>query len=200
MASHALPWVGVRPTDAPAATDDSDLPARALSGDVAAWNALVARHDRRVVVALLARGVPLDRAKDLAQEAWMRLVEQQRAGRLAELKLPALAITQAVFLSLDASRRASRERAGGLDELGDAADPRPGPDERLDSERRLACAERALAGCSPSARRVFGRVFSGEGLSHAEVAVEVGLSTQRVRQIVCELRKRVRAALDEEEP
>src|SRR5262245_35637441 len=53
---------------------------RALGGDVDAWNALIARHNRRVIVSLLARGMSVERAKDIAQEAWLRLVEQQRAG------------------------------------------------------------------------------------------------------------------------
>ena len=61
-------------------TVSATLEARALRGDQAAWNALVARHNPRVVVALLGRGLPLERAKDIAQEAWLRLIEQQRAG------------------------------------------------------------------------------------------------------------------------
>src|SRR4051812_48335576 len=50
----------------------------ALRGDVAAWNALVQKHNHRVVVSLLARGIRIDRAKDIAQDAWIRLIEQQR--------------------------------------------------------------------------------------------------------------------------
>jgi len=40
----------------------------------------VARHGKAVVLALVARGVPLDRAKDLSQAAWLRLWARQRAG------------------------------------------------------------------------------------------------------------------------
>src|SRR5271154_1359446 len=80
--------------------DERTLCERALHGDTASWSALVQKHNHRVVVALLARGIPIDRAKDIAQDAWLRLVEQQREGRLSHLQLPGLAITQATFLFL----------------------------------------------------------------------------------------------------
>jgi len=177
-----------------------DLAERALRGDEAAWNALVAKHNQRVVVALLARGLPIERAKDVAQEAWLRLLEQQRAGKLRELKLPSLAITQATFLALDAARREGKGMALGLLGEGgfDAADPRPLSEQRLIGEEELARAERVLAKCSPSARKVFSLVYGGGNLSHADVAEEVGLSVQRVRQIVCEVRKELRRAFEEE--
>ncbi len=174
-----------------------DLSERALRGDEAAWNALVAKHNQRVVVALLGRGLPIERAKDIAQEAWLRLLEQQRAGKLRELKLPSLAITQATFLSLDAARRDAKTLA--LAEGFDAADPKPLSEQRLIGEEELARAERVLAKCSASARKVFALVYGGGNLSHAEVAEEVGLSVQRVRQIVCEVRKELRRAFDEAE-
>src|SRR5579883_1781036 len=99
--------------------DEATLCERAMTGDRDAWNALVQRHNHRVVVALLARGVRIDRAKDIAQEAWMRLVEQQRAGRLTHLQLPGLAIAQAAFLSLEAARR-DASRGEPLSIHGDA--------------------------------------------------------------------------------
>ena len=172
-----------------------DLAERALRGDEAAWNTLIARHNHRVVVALVARGLPLERAKDIAQEAWLRLLEQQRAGKLRELKLPALAVTQATFLALDAARRDNKTLA--LEEGFDAADPRPLSEQRLIGEQQLARAEQVLSKCSPSARRVFTLVYGGGGLSHADVAAKVGLSVQRVRQIVCEVRKELREAMED---
>jgi len=193
-----LPLVALIPAPTPVVEPlpVEDLGARALRGDEAAWNALVARHNQRVVVALLGRGLPLERAKDIAQEAWLRLLEQQRAGKLTELKLPALAITQATFLSLDAARKDGKTLA--LAEGFDAADPRPLSEQRLIGEERLARAEQLLSKCSPSARQVFTLVYGGGGLSHADVAERVGLSVQRVRQIVCEVRKELRRAFEED--
>jgi RNA polymerase sigma-70 factor (ECF subfamily) len=196
MATLPLAIARLTAPAADSATRPADLSERALAGDEAAWNALVAKHNQRVVVALLGRGLPLERAKDIAQEAWLRLLEQQRAGKLRELKLPSLAITQATFLSLDAARRDGKTLA--MADGFDAADPQPLSEQRLIGEQELARAQRVLAGCSPSARKVFSLVYGGGNLSHADVAEEVGLSVQRVRQIVCEVRKELRRAFEED--
>jgi RNA polymerase sigma-70 factor (ECF subfamily) len=184
----------------PVPTDEAALCAAALRGDEAAWNALVQKHNQRVMITLLARGVRVDRAKDIAQEAWMRLVEQQRMGRLERLVLPGLAIAQASFLALEAARRdATARRHDPIDEVVTAAlaDPRADAEASLMTEERVARAVEVLSGCSASAREVFRLAYGGEGLSHAEVARRVGLSLQRVRQILCEVRARLRAAVQD---
>ena len=191
--------LGITLLGAPAADSapkTADLGERALRGDEAAWNALVAKHNQRVVVALLGRGLGIERAKDIAQEAWLRLLEQQRAGKLRELRLPQLAITQATFLALDDARKNGRTLA--LAEGFDAADPSPLPSQKLIGEEQLARAQRVLPQCSPSARKVFSLVYGGGNLSHADVAERVGLSVQRVRQIVCEVRKELRKEFEED--
>ena len=204
----ALPLLGngiargprVRVERPPPPADEATLCEAALGGDAEAWSALVARHNQRVVVSLLARGVRVDRAKDIAQEAWISLVEQQRQGRLARLQLPGLAIAQAHFLALEAQRRdAAARRHDPIDEPSIAAVlAAPGCDAeaRLLTEERVTRAVDVLSGCSSSAKKVFRLAYGGEGLSHAEVAQRVGLSLQRVRQILCEVRAKLRAALE----
>jgi RNA polymerase sigma-70 factor (ECF subfamily) len=175
--------------------DEATLCDQALRGDTASWSALVQKHNHRVVVALLGRGAPMDRAKDIAQDAWLRLVEQQREGRLSHLQLPGLAITQATFLFLESVRRVRRSEP--LDDASDQVmDPRANAEATLLTEERFARAEKVLARCSPSARNVFKLVYGGEGLDHAEVATRLGLSLQRVRQIICEVRKLLRESFE----
>ncbi|WP_233576814.1 RNA polymerase sigma factor [Citreicoccus inhibens] len=182
--------------------EDELLAKRALAGERAAWDALIARHDRRVMVSLLAKGVRADRARELVQETWARLIQQQQRGLLTELRLPNLALTQAAFLAADDARRTRRESlSGSVEELAERqhpVDPAASAEKRLLSEEQLSRAHEALAQMSPSARNVFLLACDGQELPHAEVAVRVGLSTQRVRQILCEVRKRLRAALEEE--
>lgn len=159
-----------------------------------AWNELIQRHNRRVIVSLLARGVPLDLALDLAQEAWARLVQQQASGKLARLDLPGLAIAQARFLALTHSRHSSKRSAdvaGGVD-----SSAAPSAEEALLSREQILRVQRALAGCTPSARRVFMLVYENPGMPHAVAARLAGLSIQRVRQILCEVRKKLRAAAE----
>jgi RNA polymerase sigma-70 factor (ECF subfamily) len=181
---------------------EAELSQRALAGDRRAWDALIARHHRRVVVSLLAKGIRADRAHELAQETWTRLIQQQQRGLLTELRLPNLALTQAAFLAADDARRTRREAiAGNVEELPERqhpVDPAVSAERRLLSEEQLAQAHAALAGCSPSARNVFVLACDGQELPHAEVAARVGLSVQRVRQILCEVRKKLRTALEEE--
>ncbi|MFP2924831.1 RNA polymerase sigma factor [Pyxidicoccus sp. 3LG] len=197
-----MPKEADEPVEAARGGDEDSLARRALAGDRAAWDALVARHHRRVVVSLLAKGVRVDRAHELAQETWARLIQQQQRGLLTELRLPNLALTQAAFLAADDARRSRRESiSGAVDELPERqhpVDPAVSAERRLLSEEQLSRAHAALAQVSPSARSVFLLACDGQELPHAEVAARVGLSVQRVRQILCEVRKKLRTALEEE--
>jgi RNA polymerase sigma factor (sigma-70 family) len=199
QARPAVPRIE-RPAHAAPAADEHALCAAALAGSTEAWSSLVARHNHRVVVSLLARGVRVDRAKDIAQEAWIRLVEQQRLGKLERLQLPGLAIAQAAFLALEAGRReAIARRHDPIDEPAVAArltDPRCDAETRMVTEERVDRAVEVLSACSPSAKKVFRLAYGGDGLSHTEVAQRVGLSLQRVRQILCEVRAKLRTALE----
>jgi RNA polymerase sigma factor (sigma-70 family) len=178
------------------ATSAETLTGLALRGSTDAWGELAARHGHAVVAALVARGLALDRAKDLAQAAWMRLIERQRAGRLASLKLPGLVIAQASFLAREEARK-PQEGQRPLEDDSQVVDGASDPEARTLGRERLERARVELAGCSRSAQEVFRLAYGGEGLPHAEVAQRTGLSLQRVRQILCELRKRLRATIEE---
>ena len=167
--------------------------AAARTGDRGAWTELIARHNRRVVLSLLAHGVLPAQAKEMAQEAWLRLITQADAKKLPRLELPGLAIRQALFLA----RSEARKPGQGTESLDDV------PEAAIDSaetqffdRERLQQAHERLQDLSPSARAVFERLYGDPQLSHAEVAARVGLSVQRVRQIVCEVRKVLRAELE----
>lgn len=167
--------------------------AAARHGDRAAWNELIARHDRRVVLVLLSHGVLPAEAKELAQEAWLRLIRQADARKLERLELPGLVVRQALYLARSESRRMRPE-----DAPADASPPTVDSAEtRYVTLERLARARERLATLPHSARAVFELLYGEPHLSHAEVAARVGLSVQRVRQIICEVRKELRAELEE---
>lgn len=182
---------------APGSPGDGDAPAEDVaSGRDVDWNDLMRRHGHRVVVSLLARGVAVDRAKDLAQDAWMRIIAQHEAGRLPMMRLPGLVVAQALFLARDEHRR--RRRRDRLQApVIEAAKHEPSAAHPL-LERRIAARDdlrkvlEIVAKSYPSARRVFALSYGPSALSAAEIAAELGLSCQRVRQITCELRKRLR--------
>lgn len=189
-----------RGRETPHAGDEHGLETRALAGDAGAWDDLVRRHSHRVRLSLLACGVSLDAADDLVQETWTRLVAQQRAGRLRELRLPGLAVRQARWLAREAARTGARREglaqqqlvlAGELGEDGGKDDP----EDRVIHRERLAVMGAALGECPPRARAVFLAVYGPGGRGHADVARDFGLSLQRVRQILCEVRAHMRQAL-----
>ena len=190
MSTTSLPLLLQALPDAkPGATAES----RALLGEAAAWDELIRRHSRKVSMTLLARGIRADTVRDLAQEAWMRIIEQQRLGRLDSLSLPALVIKQALFLARDHGRRGDarfqhiplEDTVGG----GDA-------EAHLIARDSLDRARAILTRCSPSEQQVFRAIYARPGASSAEVAAETGLSVQRIRQIVCEVRKKLRANME----
>lgn len=162
------------------------------------WDDAIRRYDRNVYLSVLALGLPPDRAREIAQAAWTRLIEQHASGGLQTLELPGLAIRQARFLGLNELERARTEQRVL------AAVPAPPPaidvERQVHSREQVARVLAALAACSPTARKVFGLIYATPGGSPAGAAAELGLSIQRVRQIVCETRAHIRRALEEEVP
>jgi len=159
------------------------------------WNAEMRRHGQRVIVSLLARGCRPARAKELAQEAWMRVIEQRRAGRLPDLRLPGVVIAQANFLALD-ERRKNEERYPH-DPLIEADQEEPGGFERrVFAREQLRIVQGVLDRAHPNARRVFFMMYGGEARTALEISDAIGISVQRVRQIACELRQKIRDALE----
>ncbi len=165
---------------------------RALMGDREAWGALARRHSPRVLTALLARGVRLAVARELVQDTWVRLMAQAQHRKLDRLELPGLAIRQALFLARSEARAVSPE--GPLPEL-EARDE----EARMLSRDALLRAATVLGRCAPMAQRVFTLAYQAPALSHAEIAERVGLSTQRVKQLICEVRAELRQSLEGDE-
>lgn len=158
------------------------------------WQDAIARYDRRVIVALLARGVPIERCKELAQETWSRLMQKHKAGELQAVKLPGLAITQALFLAKDEARRDRRRPPGELP--NDLDDGRASAEAQLVNHEQVQIALLALQRLPENARRIFELAYDEPSLTHKEIAGRMMLSEQRVRQILCEVRKALREALE----
>ena len=162
------------------------------------WDAQLAAHDRRVLLLLLAMGLRLDQAKDIAQRTWLRLIEQYEAGELPRIELPGLALRQARFLALDELRRLGKNTKLAVVEV-ELDSGLPSQESALIRREELSLALSALDRCSPSAQRVFQAVYEDPEATHADAAAKLGLSVQRVRQVLCEVRKRLRAAMEQSE-
>jgi RNA polymerase sigma factor (sigma-70 family) len=161
------------------------------------WEALIRLYDHPVFLSLLAAGVRPVTARELCHDTWARLYEQWRAGRLDLLELPGLAIAQARFLALEDHRRTARVAPLG-DENLQRPDPRASPEERAAARQLVGHVERALDDCPPRARELFELALSNPDVPHAELAERSGISLQRLRQALCEVRARLRAAVKEQ--
>jgi RNA polymerase sigma factor (sigma-70 family) len=160
------------------------------------WEQLIGRYNHRVVLALVALGLRLDRAKDVAQATWIKLMDAERQGRLGTLELPGLALKQARFLAIDELRKEQADERRGLALATQRPSPPPDPESAAIAKEQLEAALAAVNRAPGSSQRVFRLLYEEPRLPHAEAAERLGLSTQRVRQILCEVRKTVRVALE----
>lgn len=156
------------------------------------WPQLIAAHNHAVVVSLLAKGLRLSAARELAAETWARLYERWQLDALPVVELPGLAIRQAHFLSLDAFRRPTH---AALDEALAVPDGAASPEHQVLAKEQLALVSAAFNGLSPRAREVFAAVLAQPEHSHAELAKRLGVSLQRLRQTLCEVRARLRSSV-----
>lgn len=173
------------------------LPSLVRRGAEPDWNALAKRYDRVIWLRLLALRVPVQQAHDLKQVVWETLISKWQQGEFDYLQMPGLALKQADFVAKRSWRKPRCEGADNIAELSDkrvaslAGDAEKSVLDRARLQEILALVDTASA----TARRVFRLTYSPPGKTAAEVAQTVGLSEQRVRQTLCELRALLRGSL-----
>jgi RNA polymerase sigma-70 factor (ECF subfamily) len=160
------------------------------------WSGHIARHAHKVTLCLLAMGLPYERVTELNQEVWLKLYEQHVSGAIDRLELPGLALTQARYLGLAELRRTRLGPVTSLESLPEVS-VLPRAEAQLSERQNVARVLAALERESVINRRVFELVYRDPGRPQAEIALEVGLSLQRVRQILTEVRKRLRLVLEQ---
>ncbi len=175
------------PQPSPPIDDDRPLVRRARQGDFAAFESLVARHERRVYgLALRIVGRQHD-AEEVVQQTFLSVVEhleEFREESLFSTWLTRIATNHALLLL---RKRARRRTVPLADDYGDADDPRgvPRPEfiaqwretppeiaSRRETQRLLA---EALDELDDKYRLVF-VLRDIEGLSTAETAAALGIT------------------------
>ncbi len=158
------------------------------------WDEWARMHHRRLVNYLLALGVPLHRAEEIAQTTWETLMEKERAGKLLRIDMPGLALAQARFLALE-YKRSELPRIASADSLDEALVVRDEhPERALVSRNQIDRAMNTVSQMSEQRQFIF-QQFYKFNQSAPDIAKETSLSVQRVRQILCEVRGELRAAL-----
>lgn len=155
------------------------------------WKQAVAEHDHPLIISLLAAGLRLDEARDVAQEAWLRVMEAASAGKLGRVELPGLVIRQASFIVAD-RQRARRLRIPAAAHEVDGLAAFETAEGHTHARELLEVVDAALATATPRARGVFLAVLNAPDEAHRALADKEGLSLQRFRQVLCEVRAKLR--------
>jgi RNA polymerase sigma factor (sigma-70 family) len=171
---------------------DAELWRRAVEGEPDAFGALFERHARTVYNYLFRRTADWSLAEDLTSivflEAWRRREDVRVDGAVALPWLLGVATNvlrnrrRSQWRYRAAMQRLPRERH---DDFAEDAD------ERLDDERRMRTALRALAKLPQRERDVFALCGWGE-LSYEEAAVALGIPVGTVRSRLSRARARIR--------
>lgn len=165
---------------------DDNLVERARQHDLAAFEALMRRHNRRIF--RVARGVlrDSDEAQDAVQEAYLRaftrLDTYQPTGKFGAW-LTRVALNEALMM-----RRRSPNTSISLDEVGDealaaeetAASDAPSADQFVEAAHARALLEHAIDGLPDNFRMVF-MMRAVEGLDVRETAESLGINSNTVR-------------------
>ncbi|HEX9776069.1 MAG TPA: sigma-70 family RNA polymerase sigma factor [Actinomycetota bacterium] len=169
--------------------EDRALVERYVAGDRSAFDAIVARHDRRVYAVALRMTGRREDALDVTQDVFVTAMRSLRTFR-GDAQLTTWLHRVTVNACLDQARRAKRRRGIPLEVLGEQPASGPGPDERAESASRAAEVRRALARLTTDHRAVL-VLHDLQDLDYAEVArileVPVGTVKSRIHRARVEL-------------
>lgn len=171
--------------------DAADLLARSARGDRRAFDEIVTRYGP-MALRVAARMAP-DRqsAEDIAQEAMVRIWRRadEFDGRRARFTTWLYRIV--VNLCIDLRRR---PQPMALPEDFDPIDPAAGAAEKVEVDERRAALVKAIEEL-PSGQRAALTLVYDEGLSGAEAAQVLGVSTKAVERLLARARARLRELL-----
>lgn len=156
-------------------------PAAGDQGHSRALSSLFEEHNRTLQSFLMARLGNEQEAREVAQEAYVRLLQLHHPGTVSFLR--AYLFKTAANLAVDRIRqRANRER---LDRSGPESEliDRVSPDRRLMAAEELGILEQALRELPPQYRRAF-VLHRFEDWSTAQIAKELGVQERMARNYV----------------
>lgn len=188
-----MDWEGA--TDGPdLRTDDvgdAELLARSARGDRRAFDRIVARHGPLAL--RLAARIARDRqsAEDIAQEAMVRIWHRAADFDARRARFTTWLYRIVVNLCIDLGRR---PRPVPLPDHFDAADPAAGAEQALEQDERRAVLARAMDELTPGQRAALTLVYD-EGLSGAEAAQALGVTTKAVERLLARARAHLRERL-----
>jgi RNA polymerase sigma-70 factor (ECF subfamily) len=182
--------------DAPERTaPEARLLARAKTGDLEAFEQLVALHERRVFALALRLTASVEDAKDATQETFIRL--HRKIGQIdSDRGVGPWLYSVTVNACRDIGRNRQRSRLVAMEHWAELAPPDPeGTPEGLYADRQREEQLRATLHLLPEKERAALLLREMEGLSTEEVARILGSTQATVRSQVCNARVKLRKLL-----
>jgi RNA polymerase sigma factor (sigma-70 family) len=185
---------------APESSGDIESPSSVCddtgAGDTGAINDVYRAHHPALLRFLRARTGSLDEARDVAQEAFRKLLELERLDDVGFLA--GFLWKTAQNIVIDRQRhRANRRRLDPI-ALFEPTKQFPSPESWLDAQQRLKIIDRAIDRLTPMCRSVFVLRIMHERAPD-EVAAELGISTRLVRQLAARGLEYVQAVMADAE-
>lgn len=170
------------------AQDERSAPA---ADHAQALAALVREHDRLLHSFLMARVRDEQEAREVAQEAYVRMLDLERPGAVSFMR--AYLFKTAANIAIDRARqRRTRARIDEQEAIEEPIDELT-PDRRLLSGEDVSMLKRALLELSPKCRRAF-LLHRFEEWSDTQIADHLGIQPRMVRRylaraaVYCRLR------------
>jgi RNA polymerase sigma-70 factor (ECF subfamily) len=179
---------------------DAAIVARAASGDINAFRALVEKHSRYLygVVFRLTRNA--EDTQDVVQDTWLKVHAQLgRFENRSEVRtwLTRIAVNCAIDFLRSSKRREAAHDPLDLDErVADVAafTARPAPD-RLVLAGEIGARVGETMSCLTSIERAAFMLRHVEGMSISEIGSELGLKTSATKHCIFRAVRKMRAAL-----
>ncbi len=175
--------------------DELELIRRSASGEVAAFDALYARHGERVWRLCVRLTANQTEAEDLAQEVWLTVFRKVGSFR-CESAFSTWLYRVAVNAHLERQRHAPREDI--VSPEGMATEPHSSPEEHLAANERMARLRAAVAAL-PETLRLALLLRVNEGLPYAAIAEVLGCTCAAVKTRIARARAMLAEAVAEED-
>ncbi|MFT4047561.1 MAG: RNA polymerase sigma factor [Solimonas sp.] len=180
-----------RPADAAQQPDRTPLSAAARSEMV---RRLFQEHNRALIGFLIARLHSEAEAQDVAQEAYVRLLQLDQGSAVSFLR--AHLFTIAGNLAIDRLRQRQVRERNSPQHFFEELLTRPGPDRTAIAQEELAVIKTALRELPEKCRRAFMlHVFAGQSVQ--EIAAQMCLTDRMIRHYVARAMATCRQRMDE---
>jgi RNA polymerase sigma factor (sigma-70 family) len=154
---------------------------------------LFSEHNESLIQFLATRLHSVQEAKEVAQEAYVRLLSLEDSGAVSFLR--AFLFKTAANLAVDRIRSRNRQRQAVDAGLCDEAREAPTPDREAASAQEVEIVRCLIGELPPKCRRAF-LLHRVHGAEFSEIAEEMGLSERMVRHYVLRAVLYCRAGLD----